>query len=83
MLLRAMERSVNVSLSIDVGSDPISGVLAAGVDQDPRQFHGWVELAGAIEDIRCRRGGGRTGETRGWIPGASGEEHTAGLGRAD
>jgi hypothetical protein len=49
-----LSQSVNVSLSIELGSEPISGFLAMGGDQAPRPFSGWVELAGAIEDIRGR-----------------------------
>lgn len=69
-----MARSVKVSLSIDVGSDPISGALLTASDQAPQRFNGWVELAGAIEDLRDRRGGGHPGETLGWVPGANGPE---------
>jgi hypothetical protein len=40
----------HVRLSVDVGSDPISGSLQ--VDQQPSQpFCGWVELAAAIEAL--------------------------------
>ncbi len=64
--------SVIVNLSIDLGSDPISGSLTAGLDPEPRRFSGWVELAGAIEEVRVRRTGGARAETLGSMPGARG-----------
>jgi hypothetical protein len=72
MLPVMANRSVNVSLSIDLESDPISGFMSGDVDQEPRRFSGWVELAGAIEDVRIRRAGGAGAETLGFVPGANG-----------
>jgi hypothetical protein len=63
--------SVNVSLSIDLESDPISGSVMAEADLEPRSFSGWVELAGVIEDARLRRPGGAGRESLGLVPGAS------------
>ena len=63
--------SVNVNLSIDLESDPISGCLSAEVDPEPRRFSGWVELAGAIEAVRLRLPRGVGAESLGLVPGAS------------
>ena len=42
----------HVSLSIDIGSDPIRGSL--NIDQQqPEPFCGWLELASAIEALRA------------------------------
>jgi hypothetical protein len=66
-----LRRSVNISLSIELGSDPIAGVMTADSDQEPRSFNGWVELASVIEDVRVRRPGGAGAESLGLVPGAS------------
>ena len=71
MLMRMIRRSVNVSLSIELESDPITGFVAADTDIAPRKFSGWVELAGAIEDVRLRQPGGAGAESLGLLPGAS------------
>jgi hypothetical protein len=71
MLHSVISRSVNVSLSIERDSDPISGFVTADVDPEPREFSGWVELAGAIEEARLRHPGGAGAEILGWVPGAS------------
>jgi hypothetical protein len=71
MLHGMISRAVNVSLSIELDSDPISGFVAADCDTEPRSFTGWVELAGAIEDFRIRRSGGVGAEILGSVPGAS------------
>ena len=71
MLHGVISRSVNISLSIEVDSDPISGSVAGELDKGPRRFSGWVELAGAIEDVRMRRPGGAGAEILGLVPGAS------------
>jgi hypothetical protein len=42
----------HVGLSINVGSDPIRGLLVTG-QQAPQAFCGWVELAAAIEGVRA------------------------------
>jgi hypothetical protein len=64
-------RSVNLSLSIELESEPISGSMTADTDQQPRMFSGWVELAGAIENVRLRGPGGAGAESLGLLPGAS------------
>jgi hypothetical protein len=71
MLHSVISRSVNVSLSIELDSDPISGFVSADFDMEPRSFTGWVELAGAIEEFRIRRSGGAGAEILGLVPGAS------------
>jgi hypothetical protein len=73
MLCPVIVQTVNVSLSIELESEPITGVMAVGVGQPPRHFSGWVELAGAIEDVRLRRSGGAGAETLGYLPGARAE----------
>ena len=55
-------------LSIEVGSDPISGSLSVGTGA-PRQFRGWIELVGAIESLRETAEGD---ESLGALPGANG-----------
>lgn len=46
-----------MELSIDIGSDPISGSFSmnAGAAQ---QFRGWIELVAAIESARHAASGG-------------------------
>jgi hypothetical protein len=44
-------RSAHVELSIDVGSEPISGLVVVGANQ-PQSFSGWMELVAAIEAVR-------------------------------
>ncbi len=66
-----IRRSVNVSLSIELDSDPIAGVMTADSGQEPRSFNGWVELAGVLEDVRLRRPRVAGSESLGLTPGAS------------
>jgi hypothetical protein len=40
-----------ITLAINVGSDPIEGSFTASKD-GPRPFYGWVELTAAIEAVR-------------------------------
>jgi hypothetical protein len=40
-----------IKLSIDEGSEPISGSLSADAGA-PQQFRGWIELVAAIEALR-------------------------------
>jgi hypothetical protein len=40
-----------LKLSIDVGSEPISGSLSADAGA-PQLFRGWIELVAAIEALR-------------------------------
>ena len=49
------ERSTHMKLSVDVGSDPISGSLIVG-SEDPRPFCGWIELVAEIEAVRYNGG---------------------------
>jgi hypothetical protein len=46
-----MSRSAQLELSIDVGSEPITGSVVVGSGQ-PRSFAGWMELVAAIEAVR-------------------------------
>jgi hypothetical protein len=48
-------RIVPLKLEIDIGSDPISGMLELDA-QTPYRFSGWIELAGAIESARASNG---------------------------
>jgi hypothetical protein len=57
-----------MGLSIEVGSDPISGSLSVGADA-PTQFSGWIELVAAIESARHLAPDGAD-ETLGSFPGA-------------
>lgn len=43
----------HVGLLIDVGADPIEGFVTTESGGQPQPFHGWVELAAAIEIIRA------------------------------
>jgi hypothetical protein len=40
-----------MQLSIEIGSDPISGSVSVGAGA-PQQFRGWIELVAAIESVR-------------------------------
>jgi hypothetical protein len=73
MLSSVISQTVDVRLSIELESEPITGVMATGIGQPPRRFSGWVELAGAIEDVRLRRPGGAGAGTSGRGPGAKAE----------
>jgi hypothetical protein len=59
--------SAQLQLSIELGSDPISGSVAP-VAGEARRFSGWIELVAAIEDARASS----TGQTKtlGGVPGA-------------
>ncbi|MFL5822314.1 MAG: hypothetical protein ACJ764_02610 [Solirubrobacteraceae bacterium] len=45
------ERSTQLKLAVDVGSDPITGSLTVE-SGDSRSFCGWIELVEAIEAAR-------------------------------
>jgi hypothetical protein len=45
------ERATHLKLTVDVGSDPITGLVAIGAGA-PVSFCGWIELVGAIEAVR-------------------------------
>ena len=59
---------IDLELSIEVDSDPITGYLRAGRAGAPRPFSGWVELSGAIEQVR--QGSPPDEKTLGGDPGA-------------
>lgn len=45
---------MRIELDLELGSDPIRGRL--GQDPDtPREFHGWIEFAAAIEALMAPR----------------------------
>jgi hypothetical protein len=64
-----MRRSARVELSLDLGSEPISGQLAIEAGS-PQRFSGWIELAAAIEAARAQGADGG-GKTPGGSPGAN------------
>ena len=74
-----MERkTAHLDLSIEVGSDPITGSVSVP-SYSAQPFSGWVELVAAIEAARNPGAGtGDSGEagtqTPGSIPGAKGPE---------
>jgi hypothetical protein len=63
-------RAAEMRLSIEIGSEPIAGSIAAenGV---PQKFSGWIELVAAIESAR-HQGATTGGETLRAVQGASG-----------
>jgi hypothetical protein len=44
--------SVQLRLTIDLGSDPISGSVEVA-EHAPMLFRGWIDLVSAIEDARA------------------------------
>lgn len=68
ILSTVLESRIDLELSIEVDSDPITGYLRAGEAAEPRPFSGWVELSGAIEQVR--QGSPPDDETLGGDPGA-------------
>jgi len=61
--------TAHVELSIELDSDPITGLVSHG-SQNSRPFSGWVELVAAIEAAR----------SPGASSGGSGEAHRQTLG---
>ena len=61
-------RAANMQLSIEIGSDPISGSFSVDAGA-PQQFRGWIELVAAIESVRHTASGG-IDETLGALHGA-------------
>jgi hypothetical protein len=51
-------QTTDLHLSIEVGSDPISGSVDGG-QQESSRFSGWIELVAVIESARQARAGGR------------------------
>jgi hypothetical protein len=47
-------QAAHLELSIDVGSEPIQGLVVVGAGA-PQPFYGWMELTAAIEAVRGRR----------------------------
>ena len=77
-ILAVNRDTAHLELSIEVGSDPISGSVSKG-SHGSRPFTGWIELVGAIE--AARRSGAVTGasgepgsQTLGSSPGAKDPE---------
>ncbi len=70
--------TAHLELSIEVGSDPITGVVSNG-SYSSRPFSGWIELVGAIEAARSAGalsgGSGEAGrQTLGPTPGEAASE---------
>lgn len=63
-------RAAQMQLSIEVGSDPITGSVSVGAGA-PQQFSGWIELVAAIESAR-HAGAVVGGEGARAVAGASG-----------
>ena len=61
-------RAAEMQLSIDIGSEPISGSVSLG-DGAAREFCGWIELVATIESARETSSVGD--EILGSFPGAS------------
>lgn len=61
--------AADMTLSIEVGSDPIAGSLS--VEGEARQFCGWIELVAAIESVRHAASDGAD-QGVGSFPGANG-----------
>jgi hypothetical protein len=54
MLRRVEGTTTHLHLEIEAGSDPIAGSIG-GPGEVPHDFHGWIELAEAIEAVRASR----------------------------
>jgi hypothetical protein len=52
-----IERAKQLKLAVDVGSDPITGLVAIG-EGAATSFCGWIELVAAIEAVRHGGGSG-------------------------
>jgi hypothetical protein len=68
-MLRVTRRAAEMQLSIDIGSEPISGSVSMG-NGAAHEFCGWIELVATIEAARDTDAGG--GKTLGSFPGANG-----------
>lgn len=51
IMLAMTRRAAEMQLSIDIGSEPISGSVSMG-DGAAREFCGWIELVATIESAR-------------------------------
>jgi hypothetical protein len=70
MLERVELGSARLELSIELGSDPITGSVAPSAGE-ARRFSGWIELVAAIEAARAS--GPMQTKTLGGVPGAKPE----------
>ncbi|HTX30233.1 MAG TPA: hypothetical protein VMD09_02555 [Solirubrobacteraceae bacterium] len=69
MMLNMTRRAAEMQLSIDIGSEPITGSVSLG-DGASHEFSGWIELVATIESARGTNSEGN--ETLGSFPGANG-----------
>jgi hypothetical protein len=51
-----LHRTAEISLSIEVDSDPIQGSFAT-CGSSPVRFSGWIQLACALESVRASQAG--------------------------
>lgn len=70
MIVGVTGRDATMQLSVEIGSDPISGSLSVD-DGAPQQFCGWIELVAAIESLRHTASMGADGRA-GARPGVNG-----------
>jgi hypothetical protein len=68
-MLNMTRRAAEMQLSIDIGSEPISGSVSMG-DGATQEFSGWIELVATIESARGNESEGD--KTLGSFPGANG-----------
>jgi hypothetical protein len=68
-MLNMTGRAAEMQLSIDIGSEPISGSVSMG-DGASREFSGWIELVATIESARGTDS--ESNKTLGSFPGANG-----------
>lgn len=68
-MLSVTRRAAEMQLSIEIGSEPISGSVSMG-DGAAREFSGWIELVATIESARGTDSEGD--KTLGSFPGARG-----------
>lgn len=68
-MLFVTRHAAEMQLSIDIGSEPITGLVSMG-NGATHEFCGWIELVATIESARETDSGG--GKTLGSFPGASG-----------
>jgi hypothetical protein len=64
-MLAMTRRATEMQLSIDIGSEPISGSVAMG-DGAAREFCGWIELVATIESAREADSGGQNSGVGPW-----------------
>jgi hypothetical protein len=71
IILNVTNHAAEIQLSIDIGSEPISGSVSMG-NGGRQQFRGWIELVATIESAREARSSSGLGESLGSFTGASG-----------